>query len=159
MKQRQSMPVRRLPVAGEARQAGFITLGCLFLLLGFIGALLPVMPTTIFLILAAWCFGRSSPRLEAWMLDHQRFGPVLRDWREHGAMPRRAKWLACTGMAIGYAVFWLGAQPASWLALAVAVAMLACAAWIVARPERRASVQTQNTGDLKIDHQPRGERR
>lgn len=141
----------------EGRQAGFIALGCLFLFLGFIGALLPVMPTTIFLILAAWCFGRSSPRLEAWMLDHPRFGPVLRDWREHGAMPRRAKWLACTGMAIGYAVFWLGAQPASWLAATVAVAMLACAAWIMARLERNAAVRTDQPSDHKIAHRPGGE--
>ncbi len=134
----------------EGRQAGFVALGCLFLLLGFIGALLPVMPTTIFLILAAWCFGRSSPRLERWMLDHPRFGPVLRDWREHGAMPRKAKLMACIGMTVGYALFWMVANPAPWLALAVAAAMLASALWIATRPERNAAGRTTRIGDFEI---------
>lgn len=54
--------------------------GWLMVALGFIGALLPVMPTTIFLIAAAGCFARSSPRFERWLLDHPRFGPPLVAW-------------------------------------------------------------------------------
>jgi uncharacterized membrane protein YbaN (DUF454 family) len=117
------------------RRVGFVALGFVFLALGVIGALLPVMPTTIFLILAAWAFGRSSPRLEAWMLDHPRFGGVLRAWRAHGAIPRRAKWMACAGILFGYAVFFVSAAPSLLLGLVVALAMLACALWIVTRPE------------------------
>ena len=75
---------------GEGQRVGFLALGGLMLALGIIGAFLPVMPTTIFLILAAWCFGRSSPRLESWMLDHQRFGPALRQWREHRRLSQLA---------------------------------------------------------------------
>ncbi|WP_029073841.1 YbaN family protein [Kaistia adipata] len=117
------------------RRAGYIVLGFIFLALGFIGAFLPVMPTTIFLILAAWSFGRSSPGLEAWMLDHPKFGGVLRAWRAHGAIPRRAKWMACIGILLGYVLFWVSAAPSVLLAVVVALAMLACALWIVTRPE------------------------
>lgn len=120
---------------GEARRAGFVALGCLMLLLGFVGAFLPVMPTTIFLILAAWFFARSSPRLEAWLLDHPRFGPGLRRWREEGAVPRRAKWMAWLGMAAGYALFLLVAQPGAWLAAGVAAVMIASGLYVGTRPE------------------------
>ena len=120
------------------RKAFFFALGIVMLALGVIGAFLPLMPTTIFLIIAAWAFGRSSTRLERWMLDHPRFGPLLRDWREQGAMPRKAKWMACAGMAVGYAIFFLAAEPQLWLSLVVAAPMIATAVWIIRRPERPA---------------------
>lgn len=110
--------------------------GLVMLTLGIIGAFLPLMPTTIFLILAAWCFARSSPRLEAWLLNHRQFGPTLRAWRESGAISRPAKIMACSGMSLGFALFWIGAQPGLWLWLLVLLAMLACAGFVVSRPER-----------------------
>lgn len=115
---------------------GWLALGCLFVGLGMIGAVLPLMPTTIFLILAAGCFARSSPRLEAWLLDHPRFGPTLRDWRERGAIGPRAKAMACGGMTLGYGLFLLGARPGLVLALLVAVVMGGCAAFVLSRPGR-----------------------
>lgn len=117
----------------------FVGLGCLMISLAVIGTLLPVMPTTIFLILAAWFFGKSSPRLEAWMLDHPRFGLGLRRWREEGAIAPRAKLMAVSGMAVGYALFWVEAKPGLLLAGAVAVFMLSSAAYVVSRPRPRRS--------------------
>ncbi|MDI6027337.1 YbaN family protein [Corticibacterium sp. UT-5YL-CI-8] len=117
------------------RRSGYLVLGFLMLALGIIGAFLPVMPTTIFLILAAWFFGRSSPRLEAWLLNHRRFGPSLRAWRENGAIPRRAKLLACLGMTLGYVVFFITVQPRLWPALGVALFMLGSAWYVTTRPE------------------------
>lgn len=117
-----------------AIRLGWLALGFLFVALGVIGALLPLMPTTIFLILAAGCFARSSPRLEAWLLDHPRVGPTLRAWRRDGAIPRRGKLLACTGIAAGYLIFLLTAAPRLPLAIVVATAMAGCALFIVSRP-------------------------
>jgi uncharacterized membrane protein YbaN (DUF454 family) len=112
-----------------------MALGGLMLALGFIGAFLPVMPTTIFLILAAWAFGRSSPRFEAWLLDHPGFGAALRQWREQGAVPQRAKLMAVVGIVSGYALFWFGARPGPIVAILVALFMAGAALYVVSRPE------------------------
>lgn len=109
-------------------------LGVMLVGLGFCGAFVPLMPTTVFLILAAACFARSSPRLEAWLLDHPQFGSTLRAWRADRAVPHRAKLAACLGMAVGYGLFWLAVRPGLWPALIVAVVMAACALFVVTRP-------------------------
>ncbi len=112
----------------------FFGLGCLMLALALIGAVVPLMPTTVFLIAAAACFAHSSPRLEAWLLEHPRFGPTLRDWRAHGAISRPAKLIACAGMAGGFAVFWIGSHPSVLLATVVAGLLLTSALYVVSRP-------------------------
>ncbi|RBL85301.1 DUF454 domain-containing protein [Streptomyces cavourensis] len=115
-------------------RALWLILGCVMLALGVIGAFLPVMPTTIFLILAVGCFSRSSPRLERWLLDSPTYGPSLRAWREQGAVSRKGKLYASLGMAVGYGLFWWGAHPSFWLALGVGVFFLASAAYVLSRP-------------------------
>ncbi|MBB3233570.1 YbaN family protein [Phyllobacterium endophyticum] len=112
----------------------YLALGWVMVALGFIGVLLPVMPTTIFLIAAAWCFSRSSPRFEKWLIEHPVFGPTLVQWREHGAVPVRVKWIACAGMASGYATFMYFARPSPLLGGVVAVLFIACAAYVLTRP-------------------------
>jgi uncharacterized protein len=102
--------------------------------LGVIGMVMPLMPGVVFLIIAAWCFARSSPRLEAWLLDHPTFGKPLRDWRAAGAIPRSAKAMACAGMTIGFVVFCYTFAPSVSLALGVAAGFLVCAAYVVSRP-------------------------
>jgi uncharacterized membrane protein YbaN (DUF454 family) len=116
------------------KRHGFLALGSVFMLTGFVGAFLPVLPTTPFLILAAGCFARSSPKLENWLLTHPRFGPVLRSWRERGAIPRKAKALACIGMAGGFAFFWWSSKPNLLLAAGVAALMIGAAAFVLSRP-------------------------
>jgi uncharacterized membrane protein YbaN (DUF454 family) len=125
----------RVRVPGKVARSFYIACGLALLALAIIGAFLPVMPTTIFVILAAWCFARSSPRLEAWLLRHQTFGPALIAWRREGAIRRRGKIMALLGMALGLALFWLGAHPGMELLLMVIAAMLASAWYVVSRPE------------------------
>lgn len=68
-----------------------LSLAWLMVGLGIVGIFLPLLPTTPFLLLAVWLFSRSSPRLAKWLMDHPLFGPPLGDWREEGAISRRAK--------------------------------------------------------------------
>lgn len=68
--------------------------GHIFLILGIIGAFLPVLPTTPFLLLAAWLYSKSSPRLHNWIINHKVFGPPLRNWQERGVIGMRAKIIA-----------------------------------------------------------------
>lgn len=80
--------------------AGFTCVG-----LGVLGVFLPVLPTTPFMLLAAACFARSSPRFHAWLLNHRLFGPLIREWQEHRSIPKRTKYYA-----IGMMVLTLGSS-------------------------------------------------
>ncbi|SDZ30342.1 hypothetical protein SAMN04487939_1355 [Lysobacter sp. yr284] len=115
----------------------WFALGWLMVALGAIGALLPVMPTTIFLILAVGCFARSSPKFERRLLEHPRYGPALRLWREQGAISRKGKRFAGLGMALGFVLFWWGAHPSWKLALCVGLGFAASAAYVLSRPAPR----------------------
>ena len=86
----------------------WVGLGFLFVGLGAIGAVVPGMPTTVFLVLAAACFIRSSQRLYDWLISNKTFGPYLKDYREGKGIPRRAKVLALSMIVIfvSFAVFY-----------------------------------------------------
>ena len=86
----------------------WVGLGCLFVGLGAIGAVVPGMPTTVFLVLAAACFIRSSQKLYDWLISNKTFGPYLKDYREGKGIPRRAKVVALSMIVIfvSFAVFY-----------------------------------------------------
>lgn len=113
----------------------YFVFGIILVALGVIGIFVPLMPTTIFLILAAWCFARSSRRAEAWLLQHRLFGPIIETWRREQAIARRPKIVAVCGMAAGFLIFLIAARPALWLAVLVAAILGACAAYVITRPE------------------------
>lgn len=84
----------------------WLVAGAISLLTGIVGIFLPVLPTTPFVLLAAYCFSRGSPRWERWLLQHPRFGPMVRDWRANRAVPLRAKQLATVMMILGSGWAW-----------------------------------------------------
>lgn len=98
-------PTLRDPPAAWLR-ALWVGAGLLALGTGIVGIVVPLLPTTPFVILAAFCFARSNPRLEAWLLRHPRFGPMIRAWRARRVIPLRAKQLAWTMMVVGSAWSW-----------------------------------------------------
>lgn len=109
-------------------------LAVLSLALGFLGMFLPVLPTTPFILLAAWAAARSSPRLLAWLEQHRLFGQMLRDWRQGGVVSRKAKWGA-TGVMSASAVFLLLTVPMLWAAAAAIACMATVLTWLWRRPE------------------------
>ena len=109
-----------------------LALACV--VLAIIGVVLPVMPTVPFLIVAAWAGSRGWPQLETWLLAHPRHGPAIRRWREHGAVPRRAKWLATTMMILSATVLALS-PVAWWVKFAVPLTMACVALWLWRRPD------------------------
>lgn len=121
------------PVRTLARGV-FLAAGVLFLLLGVAGLILPVMPGTVFLILSAASFARSSARLEGWLLSHPRLGPGVLAWRRHRAIPRPAKLAALGAMAASLVVTTASRPPALALAL-VWIAICACALFVASRPD------------------------
>ena len=110
------------------------TLALACVLLGVIGVLLPVLPTVPFLLLAAWAGGKGWPQLETWLIAHPRYGADILRWREHRAVPRRAKWAASATMLASGAL--LAASPAPLaVKIGVPVLMAAVALWLWRRPE------------------------
>lgn len=109
---------------------GFISLG-----LGLIGVILPLLPTVPFILLSAFCFARSSDRLHNWLLDHRAFGPLIRDWRENGAIPPRVKAIATVSIAGAFAVpAVLGVKP--WVMGVQLVVLGLVLVFIWTRPDR-----------------------
>ena len=107
--------------------------GVVCIALAVIGAILPLMPTTVFVILAAYCFARSSPRLEQRLLDHPRFGPHIIRWREHGAISRTGKRAAAGAFAFSIVVALIFVH-FPW-SLAPVAAAVVIGSWIWTRPE------------------------
>ena len=128
------LPARPSGKCGHSMRYLYLGLGWFFVALGVIGAFLPVMPTTIFLIIAAWCFARSSPELEAWLLAHPLFGATLRNWRERGAISKRAKLMACGMIAVSYCIYLGFRHPSPLAAVLVGLAMAAPAVYVATRP-------------------------
>jgi uncharacterized membrane protein YbaN (DUF454 family) len=115
------------------RILGFTSVG-----IGLINAFIPLMPTTVFLLIGAWALGKGSPVWRAKLLAHPKFGRALRDWEDGRRVSARGKRLAALGMALGWVVliWWQGlGLPAAMIGLLLA----GLALWLWRRPEPRPS--------------------
>lgn len=131
-----AVTVPPVPVSARSRaaRAGYLALGLACVPIGIAGFWLPLVPGTVFLIVAAWAFSRSSPRLEAWILSHPRLGPSVRAWRQSGAIPRGVKGFTIASMAVSMAVVLVAGAPLLVVGVGGA-ACLATAAFVLTRPD------------------------
>jgi uncharacterized membrane protein YbaN (DUF454 family) len=111
--------------------------GIVFLAIGVGGLLVPLVPTTPFLLVAAWCFGKGSPQLRARMVNHRTLGPVIADWEAHRVIPPSAKLLASflVGTSTGYVTF--SELVPWWAKLGVYAVLGAVLGYVWTRPSRR----------------------
>lgn len=112
----------------------FIAIAWISFILGVIGAFVPLMPTTCFMLLAVWAASKGSPRFANWIREHPRFGPAVVAWEGERAIPRHAKWLAVS--MLGASILVLAFTVAVlWLKLALIAGLALLGVWIFTRPE------------------------
>jgi hypothetical protein len=110
----------------------FLVLGLLSLALGAAGVFLPLLPTVPFVLLAAYCFARSEPRLARWIEEHERFGPHIRAWRASRSISRAGKRAAWIAFAVSASVGLL-LLPLPWSLIPLAAGAIG-SAWIASLP-------------------------
>ncbi|MCF8482680.1 MAG: YbaN family protein [Rhodospirillum sp.] len=118
----------------QGKRILFLGLGHFCVALGLVGAFLPLLPTTPFLLVATWAYGHASPRLRHWLWTHPRFGASIRAWHEHGVIGRKTKALSLSAMTLSCMVTWFVTDN-PLAAIGQAVVLVCVGAFIVSRPE------------------------
>jgi uncharacterized membrane protein YbaN (DUF454 family) len=130
----------------SGRRGAFLALAWCCVALGMVGTVLPLMPTTVFLLIAAWAFARSDPRWHRWLRQHARFGGAVRAWEEHHAMPQRAKRIAFLALALSYGITALVFGPMSLTAIVGGICIAAVALYLahipVLKPGRKVPAES-----------------
>lgn len=119
------------------KAAGVVSVG-----LGLLGAFLPLLPTTPFVLLAAFCFARSSPRLNRWLHEHEVLGPPLRSWKRHRSLPKRSKWTAIAATWVTIPVSILLVDPL-WAQVLLGALLLVLTGFLLSIPVREADSEAQ----------------
>ncbi|MBR6877167.1 MAG: YbaN family protein [Neisseriaceae bacterium] len=110
-------------------------LGAISLVLGIVGMMLPVLPTTPFILLTAACWAKASPRFHLWLRQHPRFGTIVQNWDDKRAIPRKAKYLSWSMMSLS--TLWLFWRfPERWYIGAVTAIICLCVGiWMSRLPD------------------------
>ncbi|MEQ9546802.1 MAG: YbaN family protein [Marinobacter sp.] len=122
-----------LQMNGAPGKTVFKFLAYMFAGLGLLGVALPLLPTTPFILLAAFCASKGSPEFASWLENHRTFGPAIENWRERRAVPLRGKVLACVMLGISWSILFLSGAS---LALLTVLGVFFCglAVFLLSRP-------------------------
>jgi uncharacterized protein len=118
----------------DLRRLIYLGIGWLSLGMAVAGIILPILPTTPFLLVAVWAFGKSSPELAEKIRNHRVFGPPVRDWQDHGVITRKAKSLAIAVMALMGGWLWFFGNLPVWLTLLIIAVMVGAGVYVGSRP-------------------------
>lgn len=112
------------------------TCGSIALLLGIIGIVVPGLPTTPFVLVAAACYARASEPFYRWLVRNPTFGPLIIEWRRHRSIPHRIKWLAISLMSLTISISILTLADKPWLQVMLACIGIGTAIWLWRIPSR-----------------------
>ncbi|MCK0163060.1 YbaN family protein [Marinobacter sp. S6332] len=120
-------------MAARSGKTGFRVLAYISIALAAIGVVLPLLPTTPFVLLAAFFASKGSPAFASWLEEHPTFGPAILDWRRNRVIPKKAKVLACSMMLLSWSLlFFMGVAA---IVLAISGTFMACVAmYLLTRP-------------------------
>jgi uncharacterized membrane protein YbaN (DUF454 family) len=107
--------------------------GLMSVAIGAVGVVLPLLPTTPFLLIAAFAFARSSTRLDNWLREHRSFGPLIDNWHRDGSIDRSAKRIAIIVVLLTPVITWLFGAPL-WIIACQLVVLSAAAVFVLTRP-------------------------
>lgn len=121
----------------------YLLLGWCFFGLGALGAVLPGLPTTPFMLLALWAFSKSSRRFHHWLYAHPFFGPPLQQWCTHRVIPFKAKLLSVVTMVLSFVYLAFFTAISIWIKLMIAAVMLYGAYFILSKPSRVSDTESK----------------
>jgi uncharacterized membrane protein YbaN (DUF454 family) len=123
-----------MKVSGGINKIVLMTLGALCVLLGFIGIFTPLLPTTPFILLAAFFFSKSSDRFHSWLLAHRLFGSMIENWRRNQSIPFKAKVFSISMLSVSGTFVAMTSVVSLTVKVIMAVVLVACAVFIATRP-------------------------
>lgn len=119
----------------QAQKWFYVSLGSVSLVLGIIGIPVPLLPTTPFLLLSAYCFAKGSERLHRWLMEHPQLGPPIVQWQTHRAISRSAKWMGSLSMGL-LVLLSLSLDVPKWILLTQGLVLIgvSCLLWTRREP-------------------------
>ncbi len=132
------LPAMAQVVQNRWLRSVYVVLGFVLLVIGVIGTVLPGIPTTMPIILAAFFFSKSSPRFDKWMLNHKLFGPLIRDWRSGAGFSARAKSIAILAIAVTFTITVVWMVETTGVRIGLILLAMAISAYIMWLPTKRA---------------------
>ena len=114
----------------KVKQFAWKVLGFLSLGMAYVGVITPGIPYSCFVVFAAYCFAKGSPKMHAWLYNHKLFGPFLTNWGTKRVFPHKMKYFMLVTMGSSLVIMWFtGVKPVGILSTAVFMALVAVWAW------------------------------